>query len=270
MPNAKDATQEELGKPKFLLVGPTGSGKTAQILTLPGKTFAYLFDPSSLLTLKGHDIEYEIFLPGKANLAAVSLSRGKGDPVMEEDASEIYTRWAKDADEKIKNNYFDQFENICFDSFTTFSDIVMDRVLKINGRVGKFPQEDDWPAQMTTIANVVKTLITLDKTLLFTAHDEFKQDGVTKRMQNVILLTGRLRVKIPLLFSEIWHMESASTANETKYQAQTRPDKMNPAIRCTLRRSSEKTLDMFEDITIKNWSNPKAYGIGKILGEITT
>ncbi|KKL07321.1 hypothetical protein LCGC14_2587250, partial [marine sediment metagenome] len=46
MPNAKD--NPDIGKAKFLLLGPTGSGKTSQILTLPGKTFCYLFDPSSL------------------------------------------------------------------------------------------------------------------------------------------------------------------------------------------------------------------------------
>ena len=57
MPNALNATEDDVGKPKFLLVGSTGSGKTAQILTLPGKTFAYIFDPSALATLKGYDID---------------------------------------------------------------------------------------------------------------------------------------------------------------------------------------------------------------------
>ena len=67
---------KDIGKPSFLLLGPTGSGKTSQILTLPGKTFCYLFDPSSLATLKGHDIEYELFLPKKVSTAAISLSKG--------------------------------------------------------------------------------------------------------------------------------------------------------------------------------------------------
>jgi len=258
MPNAKDA--KDIGKAKFLLLGPTGSGKTSQILTLPGKTFCYLFDPSSLATLKGHDIEYELFLPGRVSTAAVSLSKGKSDPVKEEDASETYTAWEADSDAKMESGFFDDFDNICFDSFTTFSDVVMDRILKLNGRAGKFPQQDDWGGQMQTITNVVRTYASMNKILLFTAHEEFKQDSESGRMVNIILLTGRLRVKLPLLFSEMLHMECASTAAEIKYQVQTRPDRFNPAIRCTMR-----DLPMFTDVTIKDWDNPQNYGIGKLL-----
>lgn len=261
MPNAKDVTNEELGAPKFLLIGSTGSGKTAQILTLPGKTFAYLFDPSALSTLKGHDIDYEEFMPTKMNLGAVSLSKGKSDPVTKgSDAHDVYNLWAADADKKEAEGFFDQYDNICFDSFTTFSAIVMDRILKINGREGQFPQQDDWAGQMQTITNVVRQFIAMKKVLLFTAHDQFKQDKTSSRMQNVIMLTGQLRISLPLLFSEIWHMDCASTANFEKFQAQTRPDRLNPAIRCTYR-----DMDMFHDVTIKDWKNPQAYGLGKIL-----
>ena len=259
MPNAKDA-EKDIGKAKFLLLGPSGSGKTSQILTLPGKTFCYLFDPSSLATLKGHDIDYELFLPGRVSTAAVSLSKGKSDPKSEEDASNLYPKWEKDSDEKMKSDFFESYDNICFDSFTTFSDMVMDRILKLNGRAGQFPQQDDWGGQMQTITNVVRTYASMDKIILFTAHEEFKQDKESGRMLNIILLTGRLRVKLPLLFSEMLHMECASTAAKIAYQVQTRPDKMNPAVRCSI-----KGLDMFHDVTIDDWTRPHDYGLGKLL-----
>lgn len=295
MPNAKNATEEDVGKPKFLLLGPSGSGKTSQLLTLPGKTFAYLFDPSALSTLKGYDIEYELFMPGRVNLGAVSLSKGKSDRKTTDTSSDTYTRWEADIDKKLlpdENKYglterrvwvrdadteedsdaghwevleqpacwLDQFDNIGFDSFTTFSDMVMDRILKINGRPGQFPQRDDWGGQMQTITNVVRTLVSMNKLLLFTAHEEFKQDNETSRMQNIIMLTGRLRVKLPLLFSEMLHMECASTPTEVKYQMQTRPDRLNPAIRTSFR-----DLEMFHDVTISDWKNPTRFGLGKLL-----
>ena len=258
--NAKDAAKDDLGKPKILLVGSTGSGKTSQFLTLPGKTFVYMFDPSALSTLRGHDIDYQMFMPKLINLAAQSLSKGKSDSPKPTDAPDVYVKWEEDFEKKQKSKFFDNYDNLCFDSFTTFSDIVMDRVLKLNGRAGQFPQRDDWGAQMQTISNVVRTFAAMNKTLIFTAHDEFKQDDVSSRMQNVIMLTGRLRVKMPLLFSEILHCDCASTAEEIKYQMQTRPDRMNPTIRCTLR-----DLKMFEDVTIKDWKRPSSYGLGKIL-----
>lgn len=260
MPNAKDATENEVGKPKFLLVGSPGSGKTTQLATLPGKTFTYFFDPSALASIRGFDIEYEEFVPTKLNLGALSLAKGKGDPKTKADAPDVYVAWEKDFEKKLDSGFFDDYDNIGFDSFTTFSDIVMDRILYINGRPGQWPQQDDWGAQMETIRNVVRTLVALNKVLLFTAHDEFKQDEVSSRMQNVILLTGKLRTKIPLLFSDIFHMECASNAKGFKYQAQTRPDRMNPAVRCTFR-----GLEMYEDMTVQDWNNPTAYGIGRLL-----
>jgi hypothetical protein len=263
MPNAKDT--KDIGKAKFLLLGPSGSGKTSQILTLPGKTFCYLFDPSALATLKGHDIDYELFLPTRVSTAAVSLTKGKSDAMSKEDASDVYTNWEKDSDEKMESGFFEPYDNICFDSFTTFSDVVMDRVLKLNGRAGKFPQQDDWGGQMQTITNVVRTYASMNKVILFTAHEEFKQDSESGRMVNIILLTGRLRVKLPLLFSEMLHMECASTSTKIAYQVQTRPDRFNPAIRCSFR-----GLDMFHDVTIKDWNKPQDYGLGKILQRGTT
>jgi hypothetical protein len=262
VPNAKTIDVNDIGKPKFLLVGQGGAGKTAQMLTLPGRTFAYLFDPSALSTLKGHDIEYEMFLPGKVNMAAQSLTKAKGDKssAKKSEAGDVYVAWEKDFETKLQTGYFNTIDNICFDSFTTFSDVVMDRILEINGRPGHFPQQDDWTAQMSTIMNVVRTCASLNKVLVFTAHDEFKQDETTSRMQNVLMLTGKLKVKVPLVFSDIWHMECKATATELKYVAQTRPDRMNPNVRCSFR-----DLDMHHDVTIKDWKRPKESGIGRIL-----
>lgn len=266
MPNAKTLNIHDGGKPKFLLVGSTGGGKTAQIATLPGRTFAYLFDPSALSTLRGFDVEYETFFPEKVNINAQALAKGKGDkPIqgaVKEDASEVYREWEEDFERKIATKYFDAFDNIAFDSFTTFSDIVMDRILAINGRPGHFPQQDDWASQMGSITNVVRTLVGMNKLLLFTAHDEFKQDEASKRMQNVIMLTGKLKIKLPLLFSEIYHMDSNSTAEKISYVAQTRADRLNPTIRCTIR-----DMPMYADMTIQDWSKPQNYGLGKILRE---
>lgn len=264
MPNAKTLDIHAGGKPKFLLVGSTGGGKTSQIVTLPGRTFAYLFDPSALSSLRGFDVEYETFFPEKVNISAQSLAKAKGDrPIAggrKEDASEVYREWEEDFEKKLASNYFDAFDNIAFDSFTTFSDIVMDRILSINGRPGHFPQQDDWAAQMGSITNVVRTLVGMNKVLLFTAHDEFKQDEASKRMQNTLMLTGRLKVKLPLLFSEIYHMDSNCTAEKINYTAQTRADRMNPTIRCTMR-----DVPMFVDMTINDWRKPQDYGLGKLL-----
>ena len=60
MPNAAEA--KNIAPHTFLMLGPTGSGKTSQLLTLPGKKFAYLFDPNAILSLRGHDITMKNFI----------------------------------------------------------------------------------------------------------------------------------------------------------------------------------------------------------------
>ena len=72
MPNAKDYT--DLATPKFLVLGKTGAGKTAGFLTIPGKKFIYCFDPNSILTLRGHDVDFEEFLPDDLSMKVTSLS----------------------------------------------------------------------------------------------------------------------------------------------------------------------------------------------------
>lgn len=265
MPNAKQVSKYEGARPKFLLIGPTGSGKTSQFLTLPGKKFMYCFDPSAINSLVGHDVDYETFYPDMLDLRIQSLAKSaQKDTATQPKSADTYFRWEKDFEKKIAEKFFDPYESLGFDSFTTFSDIVMDAVLYLNGRPGKFPEQDDWAAQMNTISNVVRTLVGMNKYLLFTAHDNLLQDETTKRIMNQIMLTGKLRVKLPLLFSEIYHCECQSTPQEVKYVIQTRPDRINPTIRTT-----SKKLEMFHDVTIKDWNNPQNYGLGKIIKEVT-
>jgi hypothetical protein len=251
-----DVKKADLGLPKFLLIGTSGSGKTTQILTMPRPCFVYGFDPSILSTISGHDVDYEMFVEENLPLGAQSLSKGKGEQTRKKNPEPtVYQDW----EEHFYKMDWTKYKTIAFDSFTTFSDIVMDRILWINGRPGKFPERDDWAAQMQTIKNVVRTFTAMNKYLLFTAHDSFKQDETTTRMQNVIMLTGQLRTKLPLLFSDILHMSCESTAKDIRFQVQTRPDRMNPTVRC----SFEK--DMFEDVTIRDWKTPGKYGIGSWL-----
>ena len=53
--NTKDP---ESGNRKVMAIGPVGVGKTTQERTLPGKKFAYLFDPNARESLQGSDIDY--------------------------------------------------------------------------------------------------------------------------------------------------------------------------------------------------------------------
>jgi len=262
MANARDYKRRS---EKFLLVGPTGSGKTSQFMTLPGKKFLYIFDPNALNTIKGQDIDYELFTPDILNMNIHSLSKGVKDRKGTPDEPTTYPDWELDFEKKIRDGFFDKYAALGFDSFTTFADIVMDRVQYLNGRLGKQPEQADWAAQISTIANVIRTATSLDLIFFATAHEELKQDEYTKKVVSQIVLPGKLRIKLPLLFSEIYHTEAeppgADTEGKANYWIQTVTDRQKTLARCTL------NLPPRVNVTIEDRAHPEKYGLGKILNQ---
>mgnify|MGYP000918749992 CR=1 FL=1 len=257
MPNAKDA-KGRVGN-KFLLLGNTGSGKTSQFLTLPGKKFAYLFDSNAIMSLQGHDLEYEEFLPDRLNLSAQSLTKGKGDKNSSYQ-NNLYADWEKDFNARIDGGFFNDIDCILFDSATTLLDLIMDRVLTINGRAGQWPQQDDYGPQMLAFQNICRQLTALGKTVMMTGHIETKQDELTKRIFNAPMMTGRLKVKVPLLFSDIYICDAVESQGKISHRIQTAPDRLTATARCTL-----KGIQPYEDVTI-DWSkSPIGQGLGGLI-----
>lgn len=259
MPNANEPGN--IAPHRFLVLGDTGSGKTTQFLTLPGKKFAYLFDSNALLTLRGHDVDYEEFLPDQLNLSVHSLSKDKGGDKTTAYKSDMYRQWEKDFDDRVSSGFFDPYDVIGMDSATTLLDLIMDRVLTINGRAGQWPQQDDYGPQMMTFTNICRTLTSMGKTIYMTGHLEYKQDELTKRIYRQPMMTGRLRSKIPLLFSDIFLAEADSDGKgNTIYKFQTVKDRMNTAVRTSFR-----GLEAFEDVTL-DWNKPlENQGLGRLL-----
>lgn len=255
MANAKDARQTSARK--FLLLGDTGGGKTTQILTFPGRKFAYLFDPNAILSLQGHDLEYEEFMPDRLNLSVRSLSKDKGDKTTSF-SNTLYVEWEKDFNDRIKGGYFADIDLIAFDSATTLLDLIMDRVLTINGRAGSWPQQDDYGPQMLAFQNVCRQLTALGKTVVMTGHMETRQDELTKRIFRTPMMTGRLKTKVPLLFSDIFICEATNDGRgNVSHTIQTVPDRMTTTVRTTI-----KGLNPHEDVSIDWTKDPVGQGIG--------
>ena len=253
-----------IGK-SVLAVGFAGSGKTTQIGTLPGKKFGYIFDPHARDSLQGVDIEVEEFLPShrEIDMAVKTLKKGHGDaPSMKKLEPRVYEDWMDDFIEKSESGFFETIDWLIFDSFTTWSYSILDRLLWLNKRVGSQPQQDDWAAQVNHISNVFRVLASLPCRVYCTAHMDPRKNDVTGRTYNHLLMTGQLRTRIPLLFSNIWVFHSESDVEAAHFTIQTIPDRENPTVR-----SSIKGLDMYQDVTL-DFSRPlEGQGIGRLMME---
>src|SRR6185437_6635319 len=259
MSNAKDAHRNAESPDRFLLMGTTGAGKTSQILTLPGKKFAYIFDPNCLASLEGYDIDYEEFLVDATDVdLAVKTLKGSGpqDVSSRRIEPKTYLNWEKHFESRIDSGFFDQYDWICFDSFTMFLELVMDRLLYLNGRTGKQPEQADWAAQVNTVGNVFRVFSARKTGILCNGHLDERQDELTKRIFFRPMMTGRLRVRIPLLFNHVLVCHS----DQGEYSVQTQADKLYPTIRTAF-----KNLDMYEDVTIRDFNRPTDYGLGALL-----
>ena len=258
MPNAKDATG--IIQHRILTLGDTGSGKTSQILTLPGRKYCYLFDSNALLSLRGYDVDYEEVLPSTVSAAASSLKKGLGDK-RGTVTSDVFQVFEAEFDERLKSSFFEPYDWICMDSSTTLLDLIMDRILTINGRFGQWPNVDDFGPQMLAFTNICRTLTGLGKSIYMTGHLETKQDQVTQKITTRPMMTGRLVGKIPLLFSDVFYTDAAlDDKGHVNYRIQTVPSGTNRNIRCSI-----KGLEPFEDVSIDFSKDPVGQGIGGIL-----
>lgn len=263
---AADATPTE--STTFLVFGNTGAGKTTLFRTLPGKKFAYLFDPNAMQSLYGDpDIDYIEFFPDILPMAVRSLSKeqSKKDKDLKIRGSDLYTEWEKDFETRLETGFFQAqgYRWISFDSLTTFSQMVMDRVLTLNGRSGEWPQQDDYGPQMNAIMQVFRTATAQGLGLYVTGHMNLIQDETSKRIFQQPMVTGQLRIKLPLLFSQIFYSECAGVVNgAVKYNLQTVPDRLTPLVRNTL-----KGVAPLQEITLDFTKPLSSQGLGAILAK---
>lgn len=259
MANAKEIQTAPVHR--ILALGDSGSGKTTQLLTFPGKKFAYLFDPNALLSLQGHDVDYEEWLPDRLNLAAGSLSTKKEADKASVKSSNLYQQWESEFNKKLEAGFFDGYDVICLDSATTLLDLIMDRIQSINGCFGQWPTVDMYGPQMIVFTNICRAITGIGKTVYLTGHLDMRQDELTKKIFRKPMMTGRLVVKVPLLFSDTLGMESTvGDDGKVIYRIQTVSDRTTPCIRTSI-----KGLSPFEDVTIDFAKDPIGQGLGGLL-----
>jgi hypothetical protein len=263
MPNAKDAEVRE----SFTLIGPTGSGKTAQFLTMPGRKFAYIFDPFAMATLRGYDLEYEEFFPEEGDLDPYPRSIRKDKRVLSDrpgDMAEptLYLRWLEDLNRRYDDGFFDGIDSLLVDSGTLLARALYQRIFYLQEKKGREDERTDYKIAGEKFTEAFWQLTTLPCNLMITMHHELRKDDTSSKTFNRMTIPGASRLMTPRLVSNVWATSIEEKDGKGKYLVQTRPNRENPTIRTSMAFSR---LDLFHDMTIKDLTAPEEYGIGAIL-----
>ena len=265
MPNAKDAGLSTVER--ILIAGKTGTGKTAQIWTLPGRKFAYIFDPNSMSTLRGCNVDYEEFYPDFLQMDATLKGFNKGSksdtlPVKNKREPAIYMKWIEDINSKVERGFFKDYDWLILDSLTFLSKAVMDRQLFINNRYGDIEELGDYRVVGSKMADVFGSISALPLNLYCTSHFTTFQDEKTKKIETQLMLPGKARNIIPLMFTNVWLAQTSEGEKGTvRYEIRTRPDPRG----LQDIRSSIQGLNTIEDVTIRSFGDLASGGIGALL-----
>ena len=184
--------------PNALIYGKSGVGKTYSLDTLPKPLFVYNFDLGGMLSLRGCEgIEYEEF-------------------------SKL-----TEFDQDLLKRDFSVYESIALDSLTTLADKKMDTLRA--SATSKVPTQQDYLLQMNYIMNITKYFLDIPTITVITAHEELMKDELTGQIMGVPLITGKLKFKLPLFFSEVYHARITRKGGEEKYVFMTKADSLYQA-----------------------------------------
>lgn len=270
MPHA--SAMEKPARNNFLLYGDIGSGKTTAFRTIPGRKFLYMFDPAGLSSIKGtDDIFYEAFMPENISMSVSTLKGIKDNQAPRYEANDVYSKWENDFERRLKANWFADptveidgvkggFDAVGFDSITTLNDLLMDRILEINGRSGKQPEISDYGVAANALARIIRNANGQGCFVFFTGHENAAQDKLMKTVKIQLMVAGQLKQKLPILFSDIYHCHAEQVNGAVKYYADTVPSDMYPTARCSME------LPVTVELTIPpGTTDPTKFGLGKIL-----
>jgi len=217
-----------------LIYGAMGTGKTNLAKTCRKPVLIHSFDPGGCKTIRD-EIGKGIFVDTRYEI---------------EDAKNptAFQSWDDEYHRLKKEGFFTSIGTFMVDSATTWSASAMNVILKKAGRAGGTPQQNDYLPAMIMIENAIKDMISLPCDCILTAHEDTDKDEASGRMFVGPLFVGKLKVRVPLLFDEIYMAVSKETSKGAEYSLLTQNTGLYKA---RTRLGSNKRFEAYEVQDIK-------------------
>jgi len=212
MANAKEISIKDR-RITVLVIGESGTGKTHIIGTYPG--LCYVFDTDDgMVTLRGMDVEYDTYKDDPQK------------PMAYVNAQRQLQKFQTEAKKSGKVMYNDRIiDCVALDSSSGMLDACLQNVLFGKGALDKLPASFTWATEYAPQSHAywtfVKGLLSLPCSVIVTAHEQTKEDDLTKDVKVWPALIGQLRSKIGASFDLVLRCEAKPKSEGTVYKVLT-------------------------------------------------
>ena len=262
---------------KIILAGDTGTGKTSQFETMPGRRYAHVFDPAAHSTLRLADDQYENFFPEDGDLNLLPQTAIKGGKRLSDGAAspkgpQVYLRWAKRMNELHASGFFNQVDSFMLDSATLLGLHLMERQRWLGDKQGREDERQDHRMAGETMINALWSIFSLPCHVLVTMHTKYVETKVgetkTGAMHNRLTVPGGSQLMLPRFVSACWYTEVVEDrkTGRASYQVMTRAQPRWPHVRTP---RAWGHLPLWHNVTIEDWARPQDFGLGRLINDHT-
>lgn len=259
------------GAASIVLVGETGTGKTAQFLTLPGppeRKFVQAFDPGANDTLQD-EVPIEWWLArGDLEMAGKTVVKsGKGQKLDKKttlDGPNLFNEWATDFNAKLSSGFFDNVDYYMLDSATMMAWHALQRVRFLQEEQGRDDERTDYRIAGELITNAMLSVLSLPCTVIVTVHTKYQEDKSTGTKNKTFSLPGGATIYMPRGAGVVWGTEQLPQGKEKRprFGLVTQQNRNHPMVKNSRR---FEDLPSLIDVTVDDWARAPEYGIGAIL-----
>lgn len=190
--------------------GPIKVGKTSLLRTCPKPIFVHSFDPG------GTDVLKDMIATGEV----LADTRFEHEDPFNPKACRL---WEDSFNYLYQKHFFDHVGTFAIDSMTTWAQTIMYEVIrraslkKKDRSSGEAPREQDWLPQMAFIENYMRKFLSLPCHCILLGHSDQPKDREGNASGDLgIMITGKLRERVPALFSEIYYLRIKDFKSETR------------------------------------------------------
>lgn len=226
-------------KTNFLIYGAVGTGKTVSACTGPGPILVDQFDPGGV-----QSVIKDVRTP----------SNPTGRVIVKDFSNRIYNgltfnEWKAHFNRMVKDKVFDHIGTYVIDSLTNWSEMIMSAILTSNANKsasGIKPQLQQYLEQQLGLTACLNEILSVPCNVVITAHIEVDKDEVSGKLHHTIMVNKKLKVKVPIQFSEVYITDVETSSKGSRYVIRTAPSIDKEACRTRIGRG---LLDQTIEVT---------------------